>query len=93
MFCGVFIGIDASTNSIVIHSDDVFETDELYFDETTNTYKIVLEGTRVNDFHTLDKTSIYTLAASALQEIDRIQQIQTSKIADLERRLALLESK
>ena len=31
-----FIGIDASTNSIVIHSDDVFETDELYFDETTN---------------------------------------------------------
>ena len=52
----------------------------------------MLEGTRVNDFHTLDKTSIYTLAASALQEVDRIQQSQTSKLADLERRLALLES-
>ena len=49
-------------------------------------------GTFVNDFHTLDKSSIYTLTTSAVQDIDRIQQDHASTIADLERRLALLEA-
>ena len=87
-----FIGIDITTNTLTMENENDLPQDELYFDEAQNTYNVVLEGTLVDDFHTLDKNSIYTLTTSAVQEIDRIQQEQATKIADLERRLALLEA-
>jgi hypothetical protein len=87
-----FISIDITTNTLTMENENDLPQDELYFDEIENTYNVVLEGTRVDDFHTLDKTSIYTLTTSAVQEIDRIQQEHASTIADLERRLALLEA-
>ena len=87
-----FISIDITTNTLTMENENDLPQDELYFDEAQNTYNVVLEGTRVDDFHTLDKNSIYTLTTSAVQEIDRIQQEHASTIADLERRLALLET-
>ena len=87
-----FIGIDITTNTLTMENENDLPQDELYYDEAQNTYNVVLEGTRVDDFHTLDKNSIYTLTTSAVQEIDRIQQKHATIIADLERRLALLEA-
>ena len=87
-----FISIDITTNTLTMANENDLTQDELYFDDIENTYKVVLEGTRVDDFHILDKSSIYTLTSSAVQEIDRIQQEHALTIADLERRLALLEA-
>ena len=94
-----FIGIDISTNTLTMANENDLPQDELYYDDIENIYKVVLEGTRVDDFHILDKSSIYTLTSSAVQEIDRIQQEHATHIsqhathiADLGRRLALLKA-
>ena len=89
--CSIQLSISLFSENSLENENDLPQ-DELYYDEAQNTYNVVLEGTRVDDFHTLDKNSIYTLTTSAVQEIDRIQQEQASTIADLERRLALLEA-
>ena len=41
-------------------------------------------GQQVDDFVFLKKESIFTVATSALQEVDRIQQQLVDQIADLE---------
>ena len=41
---------------------------------------IYLYGKEINDFHTIDKAKIFTLAFSATQEIDRIQQKHATEI-------------
>lgn len=53
---------------------------------------IFVWGQEVDDFHTLDKSAIFTLSTSAIQELDRRQEAQTTKIADLEARLEALEA-
>lgn len=60
---------------------------------------IFLYGKQVDDFHTIKKDAIWTIATSAIQEIDRIQQVHTDKINDmnnliksLEERIILLET-
>ena len=39
---------------------------------------------RLNDFHTLDKSTIFAVNFSASQEIDRIQQSLTRRISNLQ---------
>lgn len=41
-------------------------------------------GTQVDDVHTLNKNAIWTVATSALQEVDRLLQIETEKLKTLE---------
>ena len=48
-------------------------------------------GELVYDFHTLDKNKIYTISVGAVQEIDRRQQADKEKIANLENELLTLK--
>jgi len=50
--------------------------------------ELFVYGERVDDFHTLKKDAIWTVATSALQEVDRIQQQHDAQIADLEAAVA-----
>ena len=46
----------------------------------------------MDDFHTLNKDAIWTTAAAALQEVDRIQQADSVKIQILENKNSELET-
>ena len=50
--------------------------------------KIFVYGQEVNDFHTLNKDAIWTVATAALQEVDRQLQAEKQKTATLETTLA-----
>jgi len=50
-------------------------------------------GTKIDDFHTLDKNAIFTVATAALQEVDRQQQADKQRIAELETKNTALETK
>ena len=56
-------------------------------------HNIFVYGTEVDDFHTLNKYAIWTTAAAALQEVDRIQQADAIKIQTLENKCNNLEEK
>jgi len=50
-----------------------------------------VHGQRVDDFVFLKKESIWTVATSALQEVDHIQQQHGAQLADLEAAVASRE--
>jgi hypothetical protein len=59
------------------------------FDESnTEGNEIFVYGEEVNDFHFLKKDAIFTVATAALQEVDRQQQADKVRIAELESQLA-----
>ena len=49
-------------------------------------------GQQVDDFVFLKKEAIWTVATSALQEVDRQLQAEKEKVKSLEERLAALEA-
>jgi hypothetical protein len=49
-------------------------------------------GQYVNDLHILDHDTIYTVATAALQEVDRQQQADKVRIAELETTVAAQQS-
>ena len=49
--------------------------------------RVWVTGEMVDDFHHLDKNAIFTVATSALQEVDRQQQADKARIAELEAKL------
>ena len=49
---------------------------------------ILLNGQRVDDFHTLNKDDIFTVATAALQEVDRQLQAEKAKVATMESQMA-----
>ena len=55
--------------------------------------KIFVYGQQVKDFVFLQKDAIWTVATSALQEVDRQLQAEKEKVASLEARLLALEEK
>ena len=50
-------------------------------------------GSKVDDFHTLDKSYVYTLNVCATQELYKIIQQQNIIIQDLQNRISILENK
>jgi len=48
-------------------------------------------GVEVDDFHTLNKDAIFTVAVAALQEVDRQLQEEKQKVSNLETELATLQ--
>jgi hypothetical protein len=50
-------------------------------------------GQQVQDFVMLQKEAIFTIATSALQEVDRQLQAEKDKVASLEARISALEKK
>jgi hypothetical protein len=54
----------------------------------TSTSNAYIFGEYVQDFHTLDKNAIFTIATAALQEVDRQLQAEKTKVATLETQVA-----
>ena len=54
--------------------------------------KIGVYGQVVDDFLSIDKNYIWTIATSALQEVDRQLQAEKNKVASLEARISALEN-
>ena len=61
--------------------------------EWTEGDKIFVYGQQVDDFVFLKKEAIFTIATSALQEVDRQLQSEKAKVASLEARLTALEER
>ena len=79
-------GSDEKEIILTGNSDNTFTFDTQY----TN---IFCYGSEVEDFHTLDKTKLFTLNFSATQEIDRIQQTHITEIASLKAENTELKTK
>ena len=54
--------------------------------------KIFIYGQEINDFHILEKNTVWTVATAALQEVDRQQQADKARIAELEATVATQQS-
>ena len=54
--------------------------------------KIFIYGQEITDFHNLEKDAVWTIATSALQEVDREQQADKARIAELEATVAAQQS-
>ena len=54
--------------------------------------KIFIYGQQIYDFHSLEKNAIWTVATAALQEVDRQQQADKARIAELEATVAAQQS-
>jgi hypothetical protein len=82
---------DKDNNEINIEVEEViddltFRIKELEYTDS----KIFVSGTEVYDFHTLDKSYIYTLNVCATQELHRRIQSQDERIKELETKLEKL---
>ena len=81
--------------------EELEETDGYVLGES-NTYtkttttnvgnNIVVKGEVVDDFKILNKDYLWTIATSALQEVDRQLQAEKNKVASLEARISALEN-
>ena len=83
--------IDSKTfkiNKIFTAEQSTFE-DENGFQEQNI---IFIYGKKVNDFHNLNKSAIWTIATAALQEVDRQLQAEKAKVATLETELAAIKT-
>ena len=86
---------DASDNVIEICIEEIVGPKELKIkqdSEVNITSSIFVYGQEVEDFHKLNKDSIFTVATAALQEVDRQQQADKAKIATLETENATLKT-
>ena len=54
--------------------------------------RVIVYGEYVDDFHSINKNAIWTVATAALQEVDRQLQAEKEKVKSLEERLAALEA-
>ena len=67
------------------------EDGKFLFDKTWNYVAVIAK--EVHDFHSLDKQKIFALHHPAIQEIDRQQQADKARIAELETKNQTLETK
>jgi hypothetical protein len=70
---------------------EVNET-SIKIDKTYNNDDVFIYGSKVDDFHTLDKSYIYTLNVCATQELFKLIQQQNIIIQDLQNRISILEN-
>jgi hypothetical protein len=70
---------------------EVNET-SIKIDKTYNNDDVFIYGSKVDDFHTLDKSYIYTLNVCATQELYKLIQQQNIIIQDLQNRISILEN-
>lgn len=67
-------------------------SDLCVYDEDSGKYKVFVYGQLVNNFHRLDKNTIWTVAAAALQEVDRQLVAEKEKTATLETEVSTLKT-
>ena len=68
------------------------EKEYKFANDEENKYKIFIYGQQIYDFHCLEKNAIWTVATAALQEVDRQQQADKVRIAELEATVANQQS-
>ena len=85
-----FICEDISNNKEIILEEVGNEDGTFNFPSKFD--RIFCYGTEVDDFHVLDKSKIFALYHSSIQEIDRLQQADKAKIAELENKVVTIES-
>jgi len=94
--------IDTTTTTLTPEEYEELEEKDGYVEEegswtkttTTNVgNNIVVKGQVVDDFKILNKDYLWTIATSALQEVDRQLIAEKAKVASLEARLSALEEK
>jgi len=78
-------GNDEVEKEVIGNSDNSFT-----FEEKWN--NVFCYGKEVDDFHTLDKQKLFALNFSATQELDKQQQADKAKIAELESKNQTLEN-
>lgn len=72
----------------------IVELDKKYILSTDVNFsnKIFVYGQQIDDFNVLKKDAIWTIATAALQEVDRQQQADKLRIAELENKVSNLET-
>jgi len=75
-------------------SDEQKPSNDIVKDENGNdlAHNIFVYGTEVDDFHTVNNDAIWTITTASLQEVDRIQQNNISRIQILENENAKLKN-
>ena len=68
------------------------EKEYKFADDEENKYKLFIYGQQIYDFHSLEKNAVWTVATAALQEVDRQQQADKVRIAELEATVATQQS-
>lgn len=80
--------IDLTGSNLIDGNGNFIGNSGSYLDENGNTIEYeneyFLYGQEVDDFHSLDKQAIFTVATAALQEVDRQQQADKIRITNLE---------
>ena len=89
----------STVSYITSNSTTILFKDNIDNDDLSNISDIFIYGKQVNDFHTMNKNAIFTVATAALQELDREHtntkdELAAAKveISTLTSRLTLLES-
>ena len=82
-------GITKNINANVISKT----SNEITVDAKLENTDCLVYGTKINDFHMIDKTYIFTLNVCATQELYKLIQQQQIIINDLQNRLSILENK
>ena len=82
-------------NSGKTEETKILEVNEtsIKIDKTFNNEDVFVYGSKVDDFHSLDKSYIYTLNVCATQELYKLIQQQNIIIQDLQKRIEILENK
>jgi len=78
---------DSNNNVIEVCIEEIVGTKEIKIKQDPDlniTTSIFVYGQEVEDFHKLNKDSIFTVATSALQEVDRQLQAEKAKVSALE---------
>ena len=87
--------IDLTGSKLIDENGNFIGNSGSYLDENGNTIEYengyFLHGQQVDDFHSLDKQAIFTVATAALQEVDRQQQADKLRISSLENEVSLLK--
>jgi hypothetical protein len=84
--------VDNIINETTLALKVPLRTEDCMYDSSSNKYQIFIYGQKVNNFKALDKNAIWTVAAAATQEIDRQQQADKVRIAELETKVETLEN-
>lgn len=85
------VDIDISQNALILQNN--FDLSLCYFNETTNTHDVFIKGQVVDDFCKLNKDYVFTIATSAIQELDKIVKAQKDIIDSQQEQINTLISR
>ena len=81
---------DKDNKEVFVEVDEVIDNRRFRIKELETGYddnKIFVFGTEIDDFHTLDKSYIFTLNVCATQELHRRMEVQEKRIKELETKM------